>query len=186
MAIYDGLVGVERRCIQVAATRNPAPGIASKLSDHQWQALVALHRTLLRECLDLCLISPIPQASRVPGRPAGKHATGILNAESGLFGALFARQQQRQVGAAEEVEGEDGEGQGEGEGERGWAGDDGGLNHVRGDEENQVGWGLSRNIGSTAASPAARDGDGDRRTKDEDPRGHIRETAEPEGTMLSE
>ena len=47
--IYAGLVIVEAKCIEVEnklASLAAAAG-SSKLSNEQWQALVALHRTLL-------------------------------------------------------------------------------------------------------------------------------------------
>jgi polyribonucleotide nucleotidyltransferase len=50
--IYAGLVMVEKKCVEIdqqqASTTN-------KLSDEQWQALIALHRTLLHEHHDFFL-----------------------------------------------------------------------------------------------------------------------------------
>lgn len=44
--IYSGLVMVEKKCVEIIAQRASAGG---KLSNDQWQALIALHRTLLHE-----------------------------------------------------------------------------------------------------------------------------------------
>lgn len=49
--IYAGLVMVESKCIEVdnaQSSQNEA-----KLNNEQWQALIALHRTLLHEHHDL-------------------------------------------------------------------------------------------------------------------------------------
>ena len=44
--IYSGLVMVEKKCVEIIAQRSSTGG---KLSNDQWQALIALHRTLLHE-----------------------------------------------------------------------------------------------------------------------------------------
>ena len=44
--IYSGLVMVEKKCVEIIAQRASTGG---KLSNDQWQALIALHRTLLHE-----------------------------------------------------------------------------------------------------------------------------------------
>ena len=44
--IYSGLVMVEKKCVEIIAQRVLTGG---KLSNDQWQALIALHRTLLHE-----------------------------------------------------------------------------------------------------------------------------------------
>ena len=47
--IYSGLVMVEKKCVEIIAQRDSKRG---KLSNDQWQALIALHRTLLHEHYD--------------------------------------------------------------------------------------------------------------------------------------
>ncbi len=44
--IYSGLVMVEKKCVEIITQRASTGG---KLSNDQWQALIALHRTLLHE-----------------------------------------------------------------------------------------------------------------------------------------
>lgn len=46
--IYAGLVMVETKCIEVDNQQNSASD-GTKLNNEQWQALIALHRTLLHE-----------------------------------------------------------------------------------------------------------------------------------------
>ncbi len=70
--IYAGLVMVEAKCIEVdnaQSSQNDAP-----LSDEQWQALIALHRTLLHEHHDFFLASQHPSASSALRRLASKYA----------------------------------------------------------------------------------------------------------------
>ncbi|KAK6495703.1 hypothetical protein TWF481_002750 [Arthrobotrys musiformis] len=63
--IYAGLVLVEAKCIEVdskqatAATQNIKPS----LNNDRWQALIALHRTLLHEHHDFLLASQHPSAA---------------------------------------------------------------------------------------------------------------------------
>lgn len=57
--IYAGLVMVEKKCMEIC--QNQA---GNKLSNEQWQALIALHRTLLHEHHDFFLASQHPTASR--------------------------------------------------------------------------------------------------------------------------
>lgn len=48
--IYAGLVMVEAKCIEVDNKQATlTDGAQSKLNNEQWQALIALHRTLLHE-----------------------------------------------------------------------------------------------------------------------------------------
>ena len=66
--IYAGLVMVEGKCIEVdnkqaAALEEGKPESHSRLNDEQWQALIALHRTLLHEHHDFFLASQHPSAS---------------------------------------------------------------------------------------------------------------------------
>jgi len=76
--IYAGLVMVEAKCIEVdnkqAALASVDPGAAPKLNNEQWQALIALHRTLLHEHHDFFLASQHPSASPALRRLACKYA----------------------------------------------------------------------------------------------------------------
>jgi hypothetical protein len=77
--IYAGLVMVEGRCIQVdakqaALARETPPGTQPKLNNEQWQALIALHRTLLHEHHDFFLASQHPSATPAVRRLAIKYA----------------------------------------------------------------------------------------------------------------
>jgi hypothetical protein len=77
--IYAGLVMVEGKCIQVdlkqaALARDAPPGSPPKLNDEQWQALIALHRTLLHEHHDFFLASQHPSATPAVRRLANKYA----------------------------------------------------------------------------------------------------------------
>jgi hypothetical protein len=69
--IYAGLVMVEKKCVEIdqqqASTTN-------KLSNEQWQALIALHRTLLHEHHDFFLASQHPSSSPALRRLATKYA----------------------------------------------------------------------------------------------------------------
>lgn len=70
--IYAGLVMVESKCIEVdnaQSSQNDA-----KLNNEQWQALIALHRTLLHEHHDFFLASQHPSASPALRRLASKYA----------------------------------------------------------------------------------------------------------------
>ncbi|KAM3066465.1 hypothetical protein ACMFMG_012050 [Clarireedia jacksonii] len=76
--IYAGLVMVEAKCIEVD---NKQAGLAQgdstshmKLNHEQWQALIALHRTLLHEHHDFFLASQHPSASLALRRLASKYA----------------------------------------------------------------------------------------------------------------
>jgi hypothetical protein len=75
--IYAGLVMVEAKCIEVdnkQATLAQADGAQTKLNNEQWQALIALHRTLLHEHHDFFLASQHPSASPALRRLASKYA----------------------------------------------------------------------------------------------------------------
>ncbi|KAI1417371.1 hypothetical protein F5Y13DRAFT_152634 [Hypoxylon sp. FL1857] len=70
--IYAGLVMVESKCIEVdnaQSTQNE-----TQLNNEQWQALIALHRTLLHEHHDFFLASQHPSASQALRRLASKYA----------------------------------------------------------------------------------------------------------------
>jgi hypothetical protein len=77
--IYAGLVMVEGKCIQVDAkqveiTREATSGTQPKLNNEQWQALIALHRTLLHEHHDFFLASQHPSATPALRKLAIKYA----------------------------------------------------------------------------------------------------------------
>jgi hypothetical protein len=48
--IYAGLIVVEKKCVEIDQQQSKT---TNKLSDEQWQALIALHRTLLYEHHDI-------------------------------------------------------------------------------------------------------------------------------------
>jgi len=76
--IYAGLVMVEAKCIEVdnkqATLAQADPASQPKLNNEQWQALIALHRTLLHEHHDFFLASQHPSASPALRRLASKYA----------------------------------------------------------------------------------------------------------------
>lgn len=76
--IYAGLVIVEAKCIEVdnkqAALAQADASNPPKLNNEQWQALIALHRTLLHEHHDFFLASQHPSASPALRRLASKYA----------------------------------------------------------------------------------------------------------------
>ncbi|KAJ4298763.1 hypothetical protein N0V88_003795 [Collariella sp. IMI 366227] len=71
--IYAGLVMVESKCIEVDTAQSSAAS-ATELTDEQWQALIALHRTLLHEHHDFFLASQHPSAKPALRRLAAKYA----------------------------------------------------------------------------------------------------------------
>ncbi|KAL2016108.1 hypothetical protein VTK56DRAFT_4252 [Thermocarpiscus australiensis] len=72
--IYAGLVMVESKCIEVDNAQSSQNDSANKLNNEQWQALIALHRTLLHEHHDFFLASQHPSASPALRRLAAKYA----------------------------------------------------------------------------------------------------------------
>ncbi|KAL0937334.1 uncharacterized protein CTRU02_207065 [Colletotrichum truncatum] len=73
--IYAGLVMVESKCIEVDnAQSSTTTETGPKLNNEQWQALIALHRTLLHEHHDFFLASQHPSASPALRRLASKYA----------------------------------------------------------------------------------------------------------------
>ncbi|KAF1967763.1 hypothetical protein BU23DRAFT_482364 [Bimuria novae-zelandiae CBS 107.79] len=77
-SIYAGLTMVETKCIHVdraqAAALQNGPESASRLASDHWQALIALHRTLLHEHHDFFLASQHPSASPALRRLAAKYS----------------------------------------------------------------------------------------------------------------
>ncbi|KAK1658061.1 hypothetical protein BDP55DRAFT_594814, partial [Colletotrichum godetiae] len=72
--IYAGLVMVESKCIEVDNAQSSNNETNFKLNNEQWQALIALHRTLLHEHHDFFLASQHPSASPALRRLASKYA----------------------------------------------------------------------------------------------------------------
>ena len=77
--IYAGLVMVEAKCIDVdekqsAAAQDRNSARRSHLTTEQWQALIALHKTLLHEHHDFFLASQHPSASPALSRLAAKYS----------------------------------------------------------------------------------------------------------------
>ncbi|KAL0764714.1 hypothetical protein CaCOL14_012520 [Colletotrichum acutatum] len=72
--IYAGLVMVESKCIEVDNAQSSNNETNPKLNNEQWQALIALHRTLLHEHHDFFLASQHPSASPALRRLASKYA----------------------------------------------------------------------------------------------------------------
>ncbi|KAF4417614.1 hypothetical protein CFRS1_v015826 [Colletotrichum fructicola] len=85
--IYAGLFMVESKCIEVVnaqGTTEPPP----KLNNEQWQALVALHRTLLYEHHDFFLASQHPSASPALKQLASKYAMPARMWQHGIHSFL--------------------------------------------------------------------------------------------------
>lgn len=72
--IYAGLVMVENKCMEVDSGKNSIDQAAHTLNNEQWQALIALHRTLLHEHHDFFLASQHPSALPSLRRLATKYA----------------------------------------------------------------------------------------------------------------
>ncbi|PCD22285.1 hypothetical protein AU210_016075 [Fusarium oxysporum f. sp. radicis-cucumerinum] len=72
--IYAGLGMVETKCIEVDNAQSSNTDANSKLNNEQWQALIALHRTLLNEHHDFFLTIQHPCASPALHRLASKYA----------------------------------------------------------------------------------------------------------------
>ncbi|KAJ5011815.1 EST/SMG-like protein 1 [Colletotrichum sp. SAR 10_99] len=85
--IYAGLLMVESKCIEVVnaqGTKEPRP----KLNNEQWQALVALHRTLLHEHHDFFLASQHPSVSPALKQLASKYAMPARMWQHGIHSFL--------------------------------------------------------------------------------------------------
>jgi hypothetical protein len=90
--IYAGLVMVEAKCIEVdnkqTTLAQADPGAQPKLDKEQWQALIALHRTLLHEHHDFFLASQHPSASPVLRRLISKYAMPVRMWRYGIYSFL--------------------------------------------------------------------------------------------------
>ncbi|ELQ33852.1 hypothetical protein OOU_Y34scaffold00863g4 [Pyricularia oryzae Y34] len=75
-SIYTGIAMVENKCIEVDNAHNSLNNNSAspQLNTDQWQALIALHRTLLHEHHDFLLASQHPSASPALRRLATKYA----------------------------------------------------------------------------------------------------------------
>jgi hypothetical protein len=104
--IYAGLVMVEAKCIEVdnrKAELEQAEVERSMLSDEQWQALIALHRTLLHEHHDFFLAAQHPSASPALRSLAQKYATPAQSWRHGIHSFLELLKH-RQSGSLEHME----------------------------------------------------------------------------------
>ncbi|KAK4163075.1 hypothetical protein QBC43DRAFT_213752 [Cladorrhinum sp. PSN259] len=72
--IYAGLVMVEKKCIEIDNAQSQQNDPIKELNHDQWQALVALHRTLLQEHHDFLLASQHHSASPALRRSASENA----------------------------------------------------------------------------------------------------------------
>jgi hypothetical protein len=94
-AIYAGLVMVEMKCVEIDSQldQNQIEGRQIKLSNEQWQALIALHRTLLHEHHDFFLASQHPSASPALRRLEARYISlvGVNEAPPGGFFGPYAR-----------------------------------------------------------------------------------------------
>ncbi|KAI0398759.1 hypothetical protein F4802DRAFT_123306 [Xylaria palmicola] len=70
--IYAGLMMIESKCIEVDNAQSSQND--TKLNNEQWQALIALHRTLLHEHHDFFLASQHPSASPALKQLASRYA----------------------------------------------------------------------------------------------------------------
>jgi hypothetical protein len=89
--IYAGLVMVEKKCVEI--TQQQAKS-TSKLTNDQWQALTALHRTLLHEHHDFFLASQHPTATAPLRRLATKYAMPARMWRHGIHSYLELLRQQ--------------------------------------------------------------------------------------------
>jgi len=72
--IYSGLVMVESKCMEIASVQSAYRDSNQELTKEQWQALIALHRTLLHEHHDFFLASQHPAAKQPLRQLAAKYA----------------------------------------------------------------------------------------------------------------
>jgi hypothetical protein len=99
--IYAGLVMVEAKCIEVdnkqATLAQADPSGQPKLNPEQWQALIALHRTLLHEHHDFFLASQHPSASPALRRLASKYAMPARMWRHGIHSFLELLRHRKQM-----------------------------------------------------------------------------------------
>ncbi|KAF9883212.1 hypothetical protein FE257_003839 [Aspergillus nanangensis] len=83
--IYAGLLMVEKKCIEIDKQQSESN---ANLTDQQWQAMIALHRTLLQEHHDFFMTSQHPTASLVLRRLAVKYAMPARMWRYGIYSFL--------------------------------------------------------------------------------------------------
>lgn len=83
--IYAGLVMVEKKCMEIVDKQDRS---TTPLTDKHWQAMTALHRTLLHEHHDFFLASQHPSASPVLKSVAEKYAMPARLWRYGIHGYL--------------------------------------------------------------------------------------------------
>ena len=89
--IYAGLVMVEQKAVEIISARFKA---ANKLSNDQWQSLIALHRTLLNEHHDFLLATQHPTASPALRQLAKKYVMPARMWRHGIHSFLELLRQQ--------------------------------------------------------------------------------------------
>ncbi|KIW02440.1 hypothetical protein, variant [Verruconis gallopava] len=88
-SIYAGLTMVESKCIHVDKAQAQAMrDNGTRISDDHWQALIALHRTLLHEHHDFFLASQHPSASPALRRLASKYSMAARMWKHGIHSFL--------------------------------------------------------------------------------------------------
>jgi hypothetical protein len=87
-SIYAGLTMVENKCIQVDRAQAAETDLNIKLGSDHWQALIALHRTLLHEHHDFFLASQHPSASPALRRLASKYSMPARMWKHGIYSFL--------------------------------------------------------------------------------------------------
>lgn len=73
-SIYNGLTQVETKCVHIDRVQQATPRSDSRITNDHWQAMIALHRTLLHEHHDFFLASQHPAASPALKRLAIKYS----------------------------------------------------------------------------------------------------------------
>jgi hypothetical protein len=91
--IYAGLAIIEAKCIDVdekqsIAAQERDPSKQTTLTSEQWQALIALHKTLLHEHYDFFLASQHPSASLALSRLAAKYSMPARMWRHGVYAFL--------------------------------------------------------------------------------------------------
>ncbi|KAK5312202.1 hypothetical protein LTR93_011417 [Exophiala xenobiotica] len=92
--IYSGLVMLEKKCIEICQQQSQ---ITTKLTNDQWQALIALHRTLLHEHHDFFFASQHPTASPALRRLPTKFESALIAAAATLFTRGFVHDHCRYI-----------------------------------------------------------------------------------------
>lgn len=88
---YAGLVMVEKKCVEITTARSKS---SQRLSNDQWQALTALHYTLMKEHHDFFLISQHPTALPSLQRLATKYKMPARMWRHGIHSFLELLRQQ--------------------------------------------------------------------------------------------